>query len=30
LASLVVVTLLGALLYPGRAGRKDGGVGSAT
>ena len=29
LASLVVVTLLGALLYPGRAGRNDGGVGSA-
>ena len=29
LASLVVVTLLGALLYPGRAGRNDEGVGSA-
>jgi len=30
LASLVVVTLLGAALYPGRASRRDGGVGSAT
>jgi len=29
LASLVVVTLLGAVLYPGRAGRKEGGVGNA-
>jgi len=29
LTSLVVVTLLGAVLYPSRASRKDGGVGSA-
>jgi len=29
LASLVVVTLVGAVLYPGRVSRKDGGVGSA-
>ena len=29
LASLVVVTLLGAALYPGRAIRKDGGLGRA-